>query len=77
MRVLRETDGALLLDGDRGCGSGAPTRAMRWCIERARARQGMAVAAGRDWQLVVAAPFARMAAASGLIGFACANLVPQ
>lgn len=25
-RVLRETDGALLLDGDRGCGPGAPTR---------------------------------------------------
>jgi len=76
VRVLRETDGAILLDGDRGCGPGAPTRAMRWCIERARERKGMAVAAVRDWQLLVAAPYARLAAEAGLIGFACANFIP-
>lgn len=76
VRVLRESDGAILLDGDRGAGPGAPVRAMRWCIERARERQGMAVAAVRDWQLVVAAPYARLAAEAGLIGFACANFIP-
>jgi LDH2 family malate/lactate/ureidoglycolate dehydrogenase len=76
VRVLRETDGALLLDGDRGCGPGAPTRAMRWCIERARERKGMAVASVRDWQLLVAAPYARLAAEAGLIGFACTNFIP-
>ena len=76
VRVLQETDGAILLDGDRGCGPGAPTRAMRWCIERARERKGMAVAAIRDWQLLVAAPYARLAAEAGLIGFACTNFVP-
>jgi LDH2 family malate/lactate/ureidoglycolate dehydrogenase len=76
VRVLRETDGAILLDGDRGGGPGAPTRAMRWCIERARERKAMAVAAIRDWQLLVAAPYARLAAEAGLIGFACANFVP-
>jgi LDH2 family malate/lactate/ureidoglycolate dehydrogenase len=76
VRVLRETDGAILLDGDRGCGPGAPTRAMRWCIEHARERRGMAVAAVRDWQLVVAAPYARLAAEAGLIGFACSNFSP-
>jgi LDH2 family malate/lactate/ureidoglycolate dehydrogenase len=76
VRVLNETDGAILLDGDRGCGPGAPTRAMRWCIEHARERKGMAVAAVRDWQLVVAAPYARLAAEAGLIGFACTNFVP-
>jgi LDH2 family malate/lactate/ureidoglycolate dehydrogenase len=76
VRVMRETDGALLLDGDRGCGPGAPTRAMSWCIERARERQGMAVAAVRDWQLLVAAPYARLAAEAGLIGFACTNFNP-
>ena len=76
MRVLQETDGAILLDGDRGCGPGAPTRAMRWCIERACERKGMAVAAVRDWQLLVAAPFARLAAEAGVIGFACTNYVP-
>lgn len=73
VRVLRETDGALLLDGDRGCGPGAPMRAMRWCIEHARERTGMAVAAVRAWQLLVAAPYVRLAAESGLIGFACTN----
>jgi LDH2 family malate/lactate/ureidoglycolate dehydrogenase len=76
VRVLRETDGALLLDGDRGCGPGAPTRAMRWCIERARERKGMAVACVRDWQLLVAAPYARLAAEAGLIGFGCTNFIP-
>jgi LDH2 family malate/lactate/ureidoglycolate dehydrogenase len=75
VRVLRETGGALLLDGDRGCGPGAPTRAMRWCIDRARERSGMAVAAVRDWQLVVAGPYARLAAETGLIGFACTNFI--
>ena len=73
VRVLRETEGALLLDGDRGCGPQAPTRAMRWCIERARERKGMAVAAVRDWQLLVAGPYVRLAAEAGLVGFACAN----
>jgi len=76
VRVLRESDGALLLDGDRGCGPGAPVRAMRWCIERAREQKGMAVAAIRDWQLLVAAPYARLAAEAGLIGFACTNFIP-
>ena len=71
--MVSETDGALLLDGDRGCGPGAPMQAMRWCIERARERKGMAVAAVRDWQLLVAAPYARLAAEAGLVGFACTN----
>jgi prevent-host-death family protein len=74
--VLHETDGAILLDGDRGAGPAAPTRAMGWCIDRARERKGMAVAAVRDWQLLVAAPYVRLAAEAGLIGFACANFVP-
>jgi LDH2 family malate/lactate/ureidoglycolate dehydrogenase len=77
VRVLRETEGAMLLDGDRGCGPGAPGRAMRWCIERARQRRGMAVAAVRNWQMVVAAPHVRLAAEAGLIGFACTNFVPS
>jgi LDH2 family malate/lactate/ureidoglycolate dehydrogenase len=74
--VLQETDGALLLDGDRGCGPTAPTRAMQWCIQRARDRKGMAVAAVRDWQLLVAGPYARLAAEAGLIGFVCTNFIP-
>jgi LDH2 family malate/lactate/ureidoglycolate dehydrogenase len=49
---------------------------MLWCIERARERKGMAVAAVRDWQMLVAAPYARLAAEAGLIGFACTNFIP-
>ena len=77
VRVLNETDGAILFDGDRGCGPAAPTRAMHWCIEHARRRKGMAVAAVRDWQLLVAGPYARLAAEEGLIGFACTNFIPM
>ena len=29
-RVLQETDGAILFDGDRGCGPNVPTRGMQW-----------------------------------------------
>jgi LDH2 family malate/lactate/ureidoglycolate dehydrogenase len=76
VRVLHETDGAILFDGDRGCGPGVPIRAMQWCIDRARQRKGMAVAAVRDWQLLVAAPYVRLAAEAGLIGFACTNFTP-
>jgi LDH2 family malate/lactate/ureidoglycolate dehydrogenase len=76
VRVLHETDGAILFDGDRGAGPGVPMRAMRWCIDRAREHKGMAVAAVRDWQLLVAAPYARLAAEAGLIGFVCTNFVP-
>jgi LDH2 family malate/lactate/ureidoglycolate dehydrogenase len=73
--VLRETDGALVLDGDHGCGPAAPERAMRWCIEHARGR-GMATAVVRDWQMIVGAPWVRMAAEAGMIGFACTNFIP-
>jgi LDH2 family malate/lactate/ureidoglycolate dehydrogenase len=76
VRVLRETGGAILFDGDRGCGPGLPGRAMQWCIERARERRGMAAAAIRDWQLLVPGFFARLAAEAGLIGFACTNYAP-
>jgi LDH2 family malate/lactate/ureidoglycolate dehydrogenase len=76
VRVLRESEGALLLDGDGGCGPAAPRRAMDWCVARARARGGMAVAAIRSWQLVVCGPFARRAAEAGMVGFACTNFIP-
>jgi LDH2 family malate/lactate/ureidoglycolate dehydrogenase len=76
MRVLRETEGALLLDGDSSHVVGA-MRAMRWCIERARERKGMAVAGVRSSQPIVLGFYARMAAEAGLIGFACANAIPM
>lgn len=72
IRVLRETEGALLLDGDRSHVVAA-VRAMRWCIERARERKGMAVVGVRNSQPIVPGFYARMAAEVGSIGFACAN----
>ena len=72
IRVLRETEGALLLDGDGSHVVGA-VRAIRWCIERARERKGMAVASVRNSQPIALGYYARMAAGAGLIGFACAN----
>jgi LDH2 family malate/lactate/ureidoglycolate dehydrogenase len=63
------------MDGDRGCGPAAPERAMRWCIEHARGH-GMAAAVIRDWQMIVGAPWVRMAAEAGMIGFSCTNFIP-
>jgi LDH2 family malate/lactate/ureidoglycolate dehydrogenase len=71
IRVLRETEGALLLEGDHSYVVGA-IRGMSWCIERARERKGMAVAGVRSSQPIVLGFYARMAAEAGLIGFACA-----
>ncbi|HET7271769.1 MAG TPA: Ldh family oxidoreductase [Rubrobacter sp.] len=76
IRVLRETEETLLLDGDRSHVVGA-VRAMRWCIERARERKGIAVAGVRDSQPIALGFYARMAAEAGLIGFACANAIPM
>ena len=76
IRVLRESEGTLLLEGDHSHVVGA-VRAMRWCIEWARGRKGMAVAGVRDSQLMVPEFYARMAAEAGLIGFVCANAVPM
>ena len=76
IRVLHETEGALLLDGDHSHVVGA-VRAMRWCIERAHERKGMAVAGVRNSQLIVPGFYARMAAEAALIGFACANGIPM
>jgi LDH2 family malate/lactate/ureidoglycolate dehydrogenase len=50
---------------------------MRWCIERARQRKGMAVAGIRNSQPIVPGFYVRMAAEAGLIGFACANAIPM
>jgi LDH2 family malate/lactate/ureidoglycolate dehydrogenase len=76
IRVVRESEVALLLEGEHSHVVGA-VRAMRWCIARARERKGMALAGVRNSQLVVPGFYARMAAEAGLIGFACANAIPM
>src|SRR5437868_3033150 len=38
IEVVDETDSTLLLEADRACGVLGATRAMSWCVERARER---------------------------------------
>ena len=52
VRVIRETDSTLLLDGDRSFVVAA-VQAMRWCMARARQRPGIALAGVRHSQLIV------------------------
>ena len=77
IRVVSETESSLLLDGGRGFGVMPGMQAMKWCIERAKERQGIACAAVRHAGHVVAsAPYVELAARSGLIGFSCVNGIP-
>lgn len=76
IRVVRETDSSLLLDGDRGCGVAASYQAMRWCVERA-AERGIATAGIQNsGHFIAAAPFPAWAAKQGYIAMAAANVVP-
>src|SRR6266508_1674430 len=76
IRVLQETDAALTLDGDKGCGVVASFKAMRWCVERARSR-GMASAGLRNsGHFVAAAPYPTEAARAGCIALVAANVTP-
>ncbi|MGI5836607.1 MAG: Ldh family oxidoreductase [Chloroflexota bacterium] len=77
VRVVSETESALLLDGDRGFGVISGMQAIRWCIERARSNRGIACAAVRNAGTVIAlAPYVELAARAGVIGFACVNAEP-
>jgi LDH2 family malate/lactate/ureidoglycolate dehydrogenase len=74
--VVRETESALLLDGDGGCGVAASYQAMRWCVKRA-AERGIATAGiQRSGHFIAAAPFPTWAAKQGFIAMAAANVVP-
>lgn len=76
IRVIRETDAALLLDGDAGCGVAASYQAIRWCVERA-ADRGIATAGIQNsGHFIAAAPFPTWAAKRGYIALAAANVVP-
>jgi LDH2 family malate/lactate/ureidoglycolate dehydrogenase len=76
IRVVHESDSALLLDGDRGCAVAASYRAMAWCVERAKSR-GMASAGIRNsGHFIAAAPYPTAAAREGCIALAAANVTP-
>ncbi len=77
IRVVSETESSLLLDGDRGFGVMPGMQAMKWCVERAKERRGIACAAVRHAGNVIAsAPYVELAARSGLIGFSYINGIP-
>jgi LDH2 family malate/lactate/ureidoglycolate dehydrogenase len=74
--VVRETDSALLLDGDKGCGVAASYQAMQWCVDRA-AERGIATAGIQNsGHFIAAAPFPTAAAKQGFIAMCAANVVP-
>jgi LDH2 family malate/lactate/ureidoglycolate dehydrogenase len=74
--VVQESDSALILDADGGCGVAPSFQAMRWCVTRA-AERGMAAAAlRRSGHFVAAAPYPTEAAEHGFIALATANVTP-
>jgi LDH2 family malate/lactate/ureidoglycolate dehydrogenase len=76
IRVVRESEAALLLDGDAGCGVVAANQAMQWCTQTARQR-GLAWAGiQRSGHFVAAAPYPTSAARAGCIAIAAANVTP-
>lgn len=76
IKVVRETESSLLLDGDKGSAVVASYRAMRWCTEKAKAR-GMATAGIQNsGHFVAAAPYPTEAAQAGVIALCAANVVP-
>jgi LDH2 family malate/lactate/ureidoglycolate dehydrogenase len=77
IETISESDSALLLEGDFGVGTAATGRAMAWCVERARARRGVAMAGVRHWQFITGGYYVRLATDAGLIGLACLNSTPM
>jgi LDH2 family malate/lactate/ureidoglycolate dehydrogenase len=74
IREVRQTDSSLLLDGDGGLGVVPGMEAMRWCVVRAKAREGIACAAVRNAGHVIAsAPYVELAAREGVVAFTGAN----
>lgn len=77
IRVLSENESTLLLDGDHGLGVMPGIQAMRWCIDRAKARNAIACAAVRHaGHAIAGAPYVELAAHAGTIGLACLNAHP-
>lgn len=74
IRITRESPSALAIDAGNSLGASAAKFAMNACIEKAR-ETGSCFAAVRNSNHFGAAGFyAKMAAARGMIGFACTNL---
>ena len=76
-RVIRESAGTVLLDGDNGLGVVVATRAMHRAIEKANAAGIGAVAVTNTHHLGIACHYAMMAMDRGMIGIAMTNAYPQ
>lgn len=73
VRVLRETPGAALLDGDNGMGPVVATAAMRLALEKARATGTGAVAVRRGNHYGMAAAYPMMALEQDCLGLTLTN----
>ncbi len=76
IRVVQETESALLLDGDRGCAVVASHQAMSWCVERTRTRGTASAGIRNSGHFIAAAPYPSAAAKAGFIALAAANVTP-
>jgi len=66
VRLVRQSDTVATFDADRAYRVVPSTIAMRWCIERARERRGIAAAAVRNsGHFCAGAPYVAMAAETG------------
>lgn len=73
--VVSEAAAVAVLDGDGGLGHVVATRAMEVAIERARSAGMGACAAGHSSHFGIAATYAEVASAAGMIGIAISNSV--
>lgn len=76
VRVLRETSGTALLDGDNGMGQVVASRAMEIAIAKASACGSSFVLARRTNHFGAAAEWAAAPAGHGMIGWATTNTPP-
>jgi len=76
IRVVQETESALLLDGHRGCAVVASHQAMSWCVERTRTRGTASAGIRNSGHFIAAAPYPTAAAKAGFIALAAANVTP-
>lgn len=77
IKVVRETEGMALLDGDNGLGQLVCAKAMEIAIAKARGRGIAAVAAHRSNHFGSAGYYAMMAAEQGMIGYVTTSVSPR
>lgn len=77
IKLLRETPGSFLLDGDNGYGAVVGTRAMRLAIEKAKQNGVCLGSVCHSNHFGAASYYTLMAAERDMVGFCCTNSPPN